>query len=87
MESHFAQEEEKSVLHTARASSAGSLQNSTADERTMPVTLLLKFTFAVIFPTWTSTKLHKKKSIEDISNLTKQNAYALQRNNMEWNWQ
>lgn len=36
--------------------------NSTGDERTVPFTLLLQYTFAVIFPTPTSTRLHKKKN-------------------------
>lgn len=35
--------------------------NSTGDERTVPFTLLLQYTFAVIFPTRTSTRLHKKE--------------------------
>lgn len=36
--------------------------NSTGDERAMPFTLFLQYTFALIFPTWTSTRFHKKKS-------------------------
>lgn len=37
--------------------------NSTGDERTVPFTLLMQYTFAIIFPTHTSTKPQEKKSI------------------------